>query len=176
MNNSDKLKTFIASNKEAFDDQRAPAGAWEEIENQLDKKRGRILPLGPFWLIAASLVLVIFVWLRQDKHNPLSATEETDFATETEYTETQRYFVGQVNEKWNALKEKYSDEGLDADLKLLDEIEADLREEYKQAHGEYKEVILNALINNYQTKLSLLQKVMYEVESKGDQNIIYHEM
>jgi hypothetical protein len=88
-----------------------------------------------------------------------------------EHAEMERYFSSQVEEKMAKLASYKQDGVVKADLKELDETYEQLRQELKDAPVGAEEKIIQAMIETYQTKISILEQVLEKVESVNPSTI-----
>jgi len=89
------------------------------------------------------------------------------------FAETEQYYLSAIYASHQELDKIHKDETLDEDLKALDKIDLELRREYKNAQGMYREQVLRALIQNHQTKLNLMLDVLdiLNEQNKIDENV-----
>ncbi len=170
MMKEDKLRRFMMDNREAFDDAEPPLRTWNRIEKQLPSQQARAIRLWKYSAVAAVALLLVamgvIIGMSTDQ-NSLSNSPEW-----AEYQETEKYYSNQVNAKMENLREYQHDPSLDEDMRQLDEVYADLKTELKQSENPNKKILIDAMIINYRTKLSILEKVLEKLEEEGnDENI-----
>ena len=174
----DALEQFILDNRQAFETKVAPEGIWNDIASNLDRDH-RIyrIPKSLFWaLIMVILISAIGFIVVTSSNNQVDTSHPPtlEFADFQELKETKDYYTDQVNVKLDELSTYTSDATIFEDLRLLDRMEKDLLLELNNAEGEFKEYVLHAIIDNYQTRLSLLQNVLDEHKIANSQ-IQQHE-
>ncbi len=76
------------------------------------------------------------------------------------YQETEQYYKQQVNLKFGELKDTNTKSSVGADLKQLDEIYNQLRQEMIQSNYTNTEVMINAMIKNQKTKIEILENIL----------------
>ena len=176
---TDKLGAFINANKSAFDDLTAPKGLWDQIEPELDPK-----PKGyRKWIIGTVGIIIVvagaYVMGQQSisKDTPNNEIQQflkdqdkaLEYANLPDFKETRRYFDMQIVQVYNEVISKSADATLLEDINQLDIIEQELREELREAEGVYKEHVLQAMIQNQQTKLNLLLDVLDQMNQSEQQ-------
>ncbi len=183
----DKLREYISSHQTEFDGYKAPPIIWDKISEELDKstppstdpadQNGLPWP----WIIGGIVALLMvgslgyYMGYQKDTFSntvepPAIESEILEFAAMPDYNETQQYFAMQVADVWSQIKSLNYDETLEQDLKQLDQVDAELRQELQEAEGVYKEHVLQAMIQNQQTKLELLINVLRELQSSTTNN------
>lgn len=173
---SDPLENYIRQNSKAFDDKIAPQGVWEKIISQLNNRRilkiRRIIWLGLSIILLGALAYFLKNYQAQSKIELIPV--QLEFAALTDFNETQEYYVNLIQVYSDQLKELNPDATILHDLSLLDKTDKELRIELARAEGEYKIYIVNALIQNYQTKISLLLQLLDQI--KNIENINYEKI
>lgn len=176
-NEADRLRSYIEENKSEFDNLKAPAGLWDEIDKEINKPEK---PNGNWKIkgLVASILMIItlsagYYWGQQQGTNNdqveqmLQEEEALEFAGLPDFNETRQYYVTQVNTTWNELKNLHYDATLEQDLSLLDKTDEELKNELIEAEGIYKEHVLQAMIQNQQIKLNLLMDVLSEIKAQS---------
>jgi len=171
--NRDRLEEFITANKEQLNTKTAPDELWGKINDELDssKTTGSSNPWKKVSIILFLIVALLFVliWIRSDSEteDESRTLQPLEFAELDDFKETEHYYLSSINVSYDKLKQFDVDATLEKDLSLLDENSQELLEEYKLAQGAYKEQVLRALIQNYKTKLQILENVLYSHETKN---------
>jgi len=163
---NDRLKDYIDNNREAFDAFEAPAGSWDAINGRLhgkQQKRTKVIKLSAIASAAAIIGLFLYVAILQP-----NATNEL-MAEDNNLTETELFYATQVNQK---RAQVYQMSGsypelqveMDNDLAELDtimlELKRDLNENVDNAE------VVEAMIQNYRMKLSILEDIMLFLEEQ----------
>ena len=163
----DQFEKFIKENSAAFDTAIPDLKVWGEIDKRLPEKKVKQFNFRKTFSIAASLLVLIiagsmFFSGKWQKNN----AEEMNLAKlPHEYTETIDYYRKQIEIKKAVLTKYHPDETVIDDIDNLDSSFAELKKELANApHGAEKE-ILKALINNYRTKLNILELVLEKAEN-----------
>jgi hypothetical protein len=87
-----------------------------------------------------------------------------------EHAEMERYFNTQVSEKMAQLTSYQKDQDVQGDLQELDSMYEQLQRELKDAPPGAEEKIIQAMINNYQTKIDILEQVLEKVKTINPTN------
>jgi hypothetical protein len=172
---SDNLEKFIRNNREEFDDRQPPKDLWKAIDQHLEqkeKKTSRIIPIWRYARAAAAAVLLIgtgvFIGRNMDNQTSETVTMEEVFP---EFFEAEQYYQKEVNSKVAQLASYNHDSSIDDDMKQLDKIYDELKNELSEAPKDQQERIINAMIANYRTKLSILERVLERIQSTNQENL-----
>ena len=182
--NEDKLRQYIRNHEDEFNTEKAPDIVWDSISTEISKDKNSQHD----WMykLLGGMLIVIVVGVagyyfgslqKESVIEPLPVVENEilEFAALPDYNETQQYFAMQVSEVWNQIQSLAYDITLEEDLKQIDLIDAELRKELQEAEGIYKEHVLQAMIQNQQTKLDLLLNVLSELQSSKPQKSNQYE-
>lgn len=168
----DNLEKYIRDNSDQWNDKKAPDGLWNNIEKELDqpKKASRDFKktIGILaFIIVSAIALYLVIDRSGNSASSIEGVETLQYAELESFKETEEFYLSAIYVNQKALNEKISDASIDEDLKELDQIDKDLREEYQYAQGIYKEDILRALIQNHRTKLNLLQEILDQISEQN---------
>lgn len=166
------IEDFISDNRAAFDSEYPSDKVWDKIQQSLPatKKKPWIIRLDMKVVgIAASLLILLGVGVLIG----LSLQEESRTNGEmlysdrhlNEYKEAEQFFVSQVDNKLERIKAlKGEDKELENDLKQLDDVFGELRQELVNTHHGNAEQVVSAMIMTYQAKIDLLERVLNRIE------------
>jgi hypothetical protein len=167
------LEKFILENRADFDTGVPSLAAWSNIDRQLDRQRPAVRVVWMKRLRAAAAVLVLLLaggaagaYLTNQ-----SRAVESLADVSPEHAEMERYFHSQVEEKMAKLASYKQDGVVKADLEELDETYEQLQQELKDAPIGAEEKIIQAMIETYRTKISILEQVLEKVESVNPSTI-----
>jgi hypothetical protein len=168
MKNKDSLEQFIAGNRAAFDDKKAPAGVWARI----DKKDAPVHSLWKWSAIAASALLLIAVgYILGDNTNARNQTSGW-----AEYTETEQFYQVRINQKMDEVKTlPVSNEVLN-DLQMLDEVYDELKKQLLADPNADANVLLMAMVKHQQQKLDVLEKIINRMNKYNKNENNNHEI
>ncbi len=171
----DNLEKFISENRPDFDDKKPPKDIWRAIDQHLDQKGEKSARLIPIWRyasrIAAAVILIgsgVLIGLNLNNQSSDVVAVEEVFP---EYFEAEQYYQNEVKEKVAQLASFNHDTEIIDDLEQLDKNYEELKNELSQAPPDKQEQIVNALITNYRTKLSILERVLDRIQSTNQINL-----
>jgi len=172
---SDNLEKFIKENRAEFDDQHAPKNIWSVIDQHLDqksKKPARLIPIWRYARAAAAAVILISSGVLIGLNFNNQSSEQLAFEEVfPEFFEAEQYYQKEVNIKVAQLAKYDHDDFINEDLELLDDIYTELKEELEEAPKDKQEQIINAMITNYRTKLSILERVLERIQPTNQENL-----
>ena len=172
---SDNLEKFISENRPEFDDQKPSKDIWKAIDQHLDQKSEKVARRIPIWRYARAATIAILligtgVFIGKNMNNQTSeplAFEEVY----PEFFEAEQFYKKEVNTKVAQLAKYNHDPSINDDLNALDETYEELKAELSQAPEAQHEQIINAMITNYRTKLSILERVLERIQSTNQDNL-----
>lgn len=175
---NDKLKKYVTQNRKDFDDQVPSPAVWEAISQELPQvqakpKRNNIIKLNTrfLWMAAAVFIGAVVTigyqgaTIKQLKTGSVAVVTESDDTAEepwelpSDLQNLDQVYVQQVNTTMDLLEsypeeaEELRDELKDLDAEF-DALKAELGHEYSS------EEVLQAMIENYQFKLELLERTL----------------
>ncbi|MCG8579738.1 MAG: hypothetical protein MI866_07470 [Bacteroidales bacterium] len=166
----DRLKEYIDENREAFDSLDAPAESWDAIDRRLNArkyKRRAIFRYSGIATAAAFAGIMLYMAVLQPGSNA-KQMQEVSYMSEAEL-----YYATEVNQKrarvyqMSAQHPELQSE-MDNDLAELDTIMAELKRDLKD-NVDNAEVV-EAMIQNYRMKLSILEDIMEFLEEQQEEN------
>ncbi len=178
----DRLEEFVRGHRDEFDLHDPDPKLWKEIEKELSLKR---IGSWRLYFTRAAVVLSIFtvsfmvqqIWF---KSNFKIANHKNSKIIETpELKEAEVYYTGIINEKLKEVEPllvKYPmvDKELHNDLSQLDSICLGLRNDLKDNIANQE--VIEAMINNYRLRISILEDMLKYTESKNSNDTVkkYH--
>lgn len=181
----DNLEKFINQNRSSFDDQVPNLDVWAEINDQLDQKakpKVRQIRMYTYVSRVAAACLLLFVgafgtykYMQVDRLQTVSISID---AIAPEYADEVAVYQQQVSLKMNKLASYKSAHKVSEDMVQLDEAFEELLKELDSVPYSRRKQILNALIDNFENKLNILDKVLEEVETTDSEplNVIQDEI
>ncbi|MEL6922637.1 MAG: hypothetical protein AAFO94_01230 [Bacteroidota bacterium] len=168
---ADKLEQFIREHREDFDQATPNLRVWAALNKNLSEqqpapKRRRLMPL---LRIAAAVVLLLSIGAAAGVYFSQPEQSETEWLAEQfpEFSETQAYYVQQVSEKMNQLQQYNYVSPINEDLIEIDGFIEELRQQLSETPRGSEATIINAMIQNYRTKLEILERVLNRLETRG---------
>ena len=177
----EKLEQFIKENREMFNQTEPPEGHFERFESRLLKKRRktrmrelyRISRVAAVVLLLITTSLLIYQQLSPKPSQPLSLGDLSQEMADVEF-----FFISQVNRMTQTIREYPTPDNEAIKAEMLRELEnrdsvyTHLQKEMGEFPGE--ERIVRAMIQYYQTKLLVVQRILTQlqnIESNNETNI-----
>ena len=158
----DQLEKFVRNHRAEFDSSNPDPGLWNAIEDRLPQKEAKRFSIWKLTSVAAvGLVLVlsgVIVGMSMNDDNVKSTAEYMEFR------EAEQYYNMQLQQRVSALSEYNYDKTIDDDLNDLQEVYNELTTELEDGMEPNKNDIIQALIQNYQTRVDLLERVLERLE------------
>ena len=175
----DNLEKFIANNRDEFDSEQPSLDVWARLNDALEEeqpKSTRIVSLRFYALMVAAACFLLFAgaffsykyWVPKEINELVLSVEELA----PEYSEEIAIIEQQVNVKLNSLANYESAHTVQDDMLQLDYAFNELLKELETVPYHRRAIVMTAVIENYQTKLNILDKVLKEVEKLDQQSII----
>jgi hypothetical protein len=159
------IEEIIKSNRDRFDYHVPPKMVWEEIEKKLPEKtkKFQLISFWPKLGIAASFLLIgmfgASMFLNNSPKDP--QIENID-----------KYYKNQFNVSYELLSESNSiPDELEKELKELEEIEIELKEEIQKNYGDTRDLMIKRLIDHYKTKIRLIELITDKKENINKNNV-----
>jgi hypothetical protein len=188
----DKLEKFIVENREGFNDLEAPPMLWQAIKNSMadtgnntapradtdsisSNSRGKIFRIGSIaWKAAAAILIFASAWYLNDymdQSRPGNRVKSVaavpmDNPVLNELSDAEAFYTSQINSRQAELAQ-YAKEHPEiiADLKKefqeLDKSNLELRKDLAESNADEK--VVEAIIQSYRIKLSILEQMLSEM-------------
>lgn len=174
----DNLEKYIADNRSAFDSAQPSLDVWAKLNDALDEKQpktAKTISLSFYLLRIAAACFLLFIgaffsykyWVPRELNELVLSVEELA----PEYSEELAIIEQQVNVKLKSLADYESAHTVQDDMLQLDQAFNDLLKELETVPEQQRALVMTAVIENYQTKLNILDKVLKEVEKLDKQSI-----
>lgn len=160
----DQFEKFIIENRNSFDDRNPSDKVWNKIDKRLSKRTSF---LQVAWKVAAILFLASTLYLLIDKNNEPFAGPQLS----QEFVQAEDYYISMISQRKQQIKEQLSaaqEEEFLTDINQLDEMYTELKNTYKTNAS--SERVVDAMINNLQLRLDILNKQLEILENIKDQN------
>lgn len=164
-NMEDKFKSFVTGNRDEFETYDLDLDlSWDEIADGIKQKAESEPKKGFAWMkIAAAVALLMIFSIVLIMFNRGGSSEENlIFASNPELAEAQAFYTSQIDHKMSIAKSKTGGEKMIEDIQELDKAFAELKNDL-QDNADNEEVII-AMIENYQLKLKILDRVLEELQ------------
>lgn len=169
MKKKDDLEKFVEQQRELFDVKIPDEKLWENISKQVNSHKMRIAwyRSNLFRSFAAGFTLLVIggsigFLIANKKESPLW---NVGIASET-FIDFEMASQKSINEKLFQLRELNAEESIFSDLKQMDRSMEELNKELERIPSGQEKIILEQLKRGYQTKIDILDKIIYSLESK----------
>lgn len=168
----DNLEKFIQENRAEFDEFEAPAGLFDKISKDLDKKEAdkkevKTFKINWYWTmsVAASILLTFGLTYKimstEVKNDTVLAHQPTEFE------QIESSFNYQIQQKMNRLNvvlanHQEEKEELLIDIKEIDSLYNDLKKDLNDQVD--NEEVVAAMIQHYKIKLKMLEDLLFYLE------------
>lgn len=154
------IEKFITENRAAFDSEIPSDTIWKGVDKTLPRKR-----IGMYRVLrmAAAVALILGLGIAIGKYS--TSTNEQELALSDisqEYAELEDFYTQKINHKIDLLKtQKPNDKAL-IDIEELEQ-EFDLLKKELRSTSVNDEQIIHAMIENYRTKIDILERVLERI-------------
>jgi len=162
------LEKFINKHREEFDDLEPSSELWKNISKDLPASRRKLSRSVKLSGIAASILLLVFVGFRLGQNSSAQP-----YAIELQ--EIEKYYSKEIGDRMTQLANFGGDENLEDDLNQLDDVFKELKEELIHSKYGNNEKLVNALIENYKTKINVLETVLEKLNNNKEENLLNDE-
>lgn len=153
---SDKLKRIVERSRGDFEvyDFNIDAG-WNEVKGEVILRGRQKWNWQKLTGIAACLVfLVLSTFYFSSPNQPVM----------DELSELEQYYDSEINQKVSLVKSHLGDDKVLDDLTVMDQAFAELKADLKDNVD--NEEVVQAMMENYQLKLRILEEILYELEKE----------
>lgn len=168
----DNLERFISENRDAFDKAAPRMKVWDGIEQKMDKKPAKRIAIWKFARMAAAVALLIGVGAAMGVY--FSGGQQPIVNTlsniSPEHAEMEAYFKSEIKNRTKKLANFNKDITINDDLTQLENLLEDLETELQKTPRANNELIIDAMIQNYQTRIQLLEHVLNRVDRTDEEN------
>jgi hypothetical protein len=174
----DSVEKFVLENKGDFDTEIPNLKVWSNIEKQLPNPLKQVSELKTlrftwFRLAAAAVGLLVFgvmigLFINSKQEEKVLAVAKE---IAPELSETEQFYNKKIETKLTQYAGFSQDPSVLADLKQVDEVQAELRKELQNAPTSTREEIVKRLIENYQIKLGILERVLNNINEHQSDNL-----
>ncbi len=180
----DNLEKFVRDNRQEFDDKMPKMLVWEGIEARLQEgKTGqkdhqlKVVSLRTriyqYAKVAAIALILLTLGGFIGSYWTMQQAEKLTFGNINEdYEELEMFYTERVNIQMERLQKYHYDKTLMQDIKELDIAFNELKMELKkQNEPTDNEMIIHEMIDNYQSKLDILERVLEHLERNKQHTI-----
>lgn len=163
----DHLEKFIVENQEKFNDNIPSPEVWEHIEKELKEVKSNKFSIRKLMVaVSAAIGLImmgVFFGINYGSDGLDHAISNSSF---TDYKETEQYYALQVKNYIGQIKDNDTKSNIEEELEQLDEVYQELRDELINAEIKNQDIIINAMIENYQVKIGMLKRILDKTTEK----------
>jgi hypothetical protein len=192
MNKRDYTEELISKNLKGLNENEPQEGHFERFEAKLEamNQRRKVVPLHVVWKIAAAAVFAFLIvnqaiiWFSYDSRNisPISETSGFSLASvSSEYEEVEFYFTNAINVGLNQWETLVNQGLISEEEQLMMENELNEFEQvFTKLQGDLSlspndDRVINAMLDYYQTKLSLINMIVEKLQEVKQKNNMNHE-
>jgi len=167
----EKLEKYIVDNREAFDCAVPSLKVWAEIDKSLEQKSGKRVRMWKVLRVAAAAAILIVsgavggAYLNGNfDHNQGAIAQLAP-----EHADLEKFYTEQVEQKTKQLvsMKHVGYKRVEEDLKKLDDSFVELMQEYQKLPHGTGEMVIQAMLENYQAKLDILERVLEKVKNNN---------
>ncbi len=186
MKAKDNIEEIILKNLKELNDFEPDEGHFERFQAKLKKqKRKKLISFGMVWKVAAAVVFVLLavnqvnMYFSPNKQTQLLTGSDSEITISTispEYEEVEFYYTNAINvglNQWNSLH----DDGFvsDEEKKMMDAELAEFETRFKNLQSDLAanpndERVINAMLEYYQAKLSIINLIVNKLEEVKQRN------
>lgn len=162
----DNLEKYIAEHRREFDTEETPMRGWEAVSASLEEQKAKTYGLYRILAVAASAVVVLGVGLLMGLQ--LGQQGASDQGLQ-EFAHAESYYAGQFRVKWSEFENLSGPEAnsVAQDLQQLDAVYNELKSELLQHPELNTQRVVDAMIENYRTKIDLLETVLDKTKKQN---------
>ncbi len=168
----EKLEKYIVDNREDFDCAVPNLKVWAAIDKTLEEQQvGKRVQMWKYLRVAAAAAMLVIaggiggVYLNGNFDKNQGAIAQLA----PEHADLEKYYTEQVEQKTKQLV-SLKHEGyvnVQEDLKKLDDTFLELMQEYQKLPPGSGDMVIQAMLENYQTKLDILERVLEKVHENN---------
>jgi len=167
----DNLEKYISDHRSDFDSESPPPMVWMNIEKIISDEKGdtpkviqmktptimRIMQVAAMFVVVMGVGLLIGLQLSDGRASDYDSNPNLQ-----EFVEAERHYSNQIDKMWTAVKVSGIEEQntIQEDLEALDQVYNELRNELLEDSGQNTDKVVNAMIQNYRTKIDILETVL----------------
>jgi hypothetical protein len=192
MENRDNIEDLILKNLEGLNDNEPSEGHFRRFEARLEKmnKRKKIIHLNLVWKVAAAAVFAFLlvnqgiIWFSPADKPQVTGEPQSAFtlaAVSSEYEEVEFYYTNAINvgiTQWEKLVEQgmISEEEqqmMEHELEDFEQVFLKLQDDLSLSPNDDR--VINAMLEYYQTKLSLINMIIDKLQEVKQKNNVDYE-
>jgi hypothetical protein len=166
----ENVEQFVRENRYDFDSEIPNLKVWANVEKALPNQKNSAKVLTFNWLrraAAAVALLITGVGIGLFINNK---SGDTLTGVAPEFKEAEQFYNQKLEMQMTKLVSYNPDPSVLSDLQKVDDVRNELKAELEQTPDANREEIIRRLIQNYQTKLGILERVLNNIEAQQQQN------
>ncbi len=167
------IEKFISEHKSEFDNEIPELKIWAAIDKELDQK-SNARPVRRLWTplrIAASIIILIGIGVYAGSFlNQNDSFEGYTSEKMEEFVEVENYYRAQYSKRVSNLSGYQVDPTFQSDIQEFDEVIEELKEALKEAPKGAEEQIIGSIIQNYQTRIDILERIYSKIKKDAPTN------
>ncbi len=156
----DRLENFVRENRTDFDHKSPPADLWAKVEAGLPAKQRKLFPWKAFSIAAGLLVLLGLVGTWSYNQGMQQGTINSMAEISSELGEIEKHYQSEIKNKMAQLASFNKEDEVKSDIKEMEEFLNELKTDLKDTPKNEREVVIQAMIANYQSRVDLLERVL----------------
>ncbi len=164
----DNLEQFINNNRDAFDDAIPSLKVWASIDKVANKREARRLRFIKNLRVAAAVLVLLtaggiggsLITQAGQSNDAMAILQENA----PEFFEMEQFFQKEIDNRVGQLVSYNPNEPVLDDLKQIDQTMNELKQELANAPKGQEEAIIENLIQNYQMKIAILERVLERIQ------------
>jgi hypothetical protein len=191
MKEKDYIEELITKNLKELNDNEPPEGHFGRFEKKLAKQHDkRTFSWDVVWKVAAVVVFVflavnqVIIWFSADSENTVASSGQQEMSLASvspEYEEVEFYYTNAIDVglmEWEKMAEaglisEQEQEMMQVELTEFENVYGRLQEDLAASPND--ERVINAMLEYYQKKLSLITIIVNKLEEVKQKNNINHE-
>jgi hypothetical protein len=186
MKEKDYIEELITKNLEGLNDSEPSEGHFERFEKKLAKQHDKhSFSWKLVWKVAAAVIFVFLavnqgiIWFSSDSENTVASTGQQEMSLASvspEYEEVEFYYTNAINDglvQWEKMAEaglisEQEQEMMDVELTEFENVYDRLQQDLASSPND--ERVINAMLEYYQKKLSLITMIVNKLEEVKQKN------
>lgn len=157
----DKMEKFISEQRSAFDDLEPNPAIWNKIDAALPAQRkARIIPWRRFMVAASILMLMGLIGFFAYDAGKQQGVATTLSEISPELGEVEAYYKSEIQNKTAMLTSLAPDNDVTNDLAEVESFMQELKKELMDVSPHEREIVIQAMIENYRSRLEILDRVL----------------
>ena len=161
----DRLEEFVQKHREEIDFRTPDPKLWAAIERELPGKQKRLIPWRNIAVAAGFLMILGLVGTWAYRQGMQQGSIQSLAEVSEELGEIERHYEGEIKEKLGRLTAIHKDEEVSKDLKEMEAFLEELKADLSQTPKHEREVVIQAMIENYRSRVELLERILDRLPS-----------